>query len=118
MKSDLTYLWQLVEAGWDGALSVRKKFAVRPPAPVPTGVLLGPAAIGASIGALSASLRRTRRSGSSVATAALIGGAVGLGAGAAWASRSSAEAAARAAIRKINAARDTHWLERHPIAYG
>jgi hypothetical protein len=50
--------------------------------------------------------------------AALIGGAVGLGAGAVWASRDSAGAAARTAIRKINAARETHWLESHPIAYG
>jgi hypothetical protein len=69
--------------------------------------LVAPVAIGAGLGAAGAGLGR-RRSGSRVATAALIGSVVGL----AWASRDSA------AIRKINAARDLHWLEKNPVAYG
>lgn len=114
IKSELNYFWCLMEAGWNGATSARKKAAGRPRA----CALWAPATIGAGVGALSVSLRRTRRSRSSVAIAALVGGAVGLGAAAAWASRDSAGAAARGAIRKINAARDTHWPERHPVAYG
>jgi hypothetical protein len=69
--------------------------------------LVAPAAIGAVVGATGAGLS-SRRSGSRVAAAALIGSAVGL----AWASRDSAT------IRKINAARDLHWLEKNPVAYG
>ena len=114
LKAELDYFWRLMAAGWEGATSTREKSAGRPPA----RALLAPATIGAGIGALSASLRRTHRTGSSVAMAALLGGAVGLGAGAAWASRDSAGAAMRATIRRINATRDAHWLENHPIAYG
>jgi hypothetical protein len=69
--------------------------------------LIAPVAIGAGLGALSAGLRQ-RRTGSRVAAAALIGSAVGL----AWASQDAA------AIRRINAARDLHWLEKNPVAYG
>jgi hypothetical protein len=69
--------------------------------------LVAPVAIGAGLGAAGAGLSR-RRSGSRVATAALIGSVVGL----AWASRDST------AIRKINTARDLHWLEKNPVAYG
>ncbi len=68
---------------------------------------VAPVAIGAGLGALGAGLRR-RRNGSSLAVAALIGSGVGL----AWASQD------RTAIRKINAARDLHWLEKNPVAYG
>ncbi len=90
-----SYIRQLVEAGWQGATSTR------------TSAMLAPAALGAGIGALSATLRRRNRK----ALAVIIGGALGLGAGA-------ATVALHGAVRRINTTRDMHWLEKNPICYG
>jgi hypothetical protein len=108
-KFETSYFRQLIEAGWSGVVSAHQKSLGNEP----SRVLFVPAAVGAAVGALSESFRG-RKSGSSVAKAAILGSAVGLSVGAAWSSRDSATAA----IRKINAARDLHWLEKHPVAYG
>ena len=100
-KSDFIYLRELIQAGWTGVASVHNKSARVP---------LTPAAIGASLGLLSAGMRYRRASKSSMAMAAFVGSAVGLGAGAAWPK-------VRAAMQQINTARDLHWLETHPITY-
>ena len=47
----------------------------------------------------------------------LVGGAFGAAAALAWASRGFAGIAARKAVLQVNAARDAHWLETHPIDY-
>jgi len=115
LKSELTYVRNLVEAGWNGARSARRK--ADGTGRTPARALLAPAAIAAGIGALSTSFGKGRRSGKSLIVAGCIGSAVGLSAGVAWASRGSAGPAARGAIREINAVRDARWLEKHPIAY-
>jgi len=96
-RSELSYIRQLVEAGWNGGLE-----------------LIAPAAIGASLGVIGATYDKKRTSAARLTVAALIGTAVGLGAAAVWAPRGSAGNT----LRKINAVRDIHWLEKHPIAYG
>ncbi len=107
MNSDLEYVRDLIGAGWKGAVSAR-------PSPrKQAGLLLTPAILGAGLGALSAFLRKDRRSMSGFASAGLIGSMLGVSAAAAWASRSSA----RAALRNINTVRDEHWLAKNPIAY-
>lgn len=116
MKSHLTYPQQLIQAGWKGA-HVHQPVADRPESAM-ARMMLAQAGIGAGLGALSASLRKDRRSLSSVAVGAFVGSLVGLFAGAAWASRHAAGAAARSAIREINLTRDLHWLDKNPIAYG
>jgi hypothetical protein len=58
-----------------------------------------------------------RKSVSRLGMGGLLGSAVGFGAAFAWASRADSGCAARRAIRLVNAARDAHWLETHPIDY-
>ncbi|HZT30856.1 MAG TPA: hypothetical protein VFA33_13280 [Bryobacteraceae bacterium] len=117
LKSELTYLRSLIEAGWNGALSARRELGSSALTPVKSCSLLAPAAVGASLGALSAFLGTKRRSGYRSAMGGLIGSVVGLGAGVAWSSRGVAGHAARGAIRKINTVREARWLEENPIDY-
>lgn len=117
LESDITYLKQLARAGLDGINSARHElnggvFS----SPLQTAVWK-PAALGASIGMLSAHLIANRKSVSRVAMGGLVGSAFGLGAALAWASRGFMRPAARAAMRRVNAARDARWLESHPIDY-
>ncbi len=114
VKRGIDYAIDLVQAGWDGVLSVRT-------VPTQTGGLgtgfLAPAAIGAGVGALGACLKRDRVAGHRVAVGSLVGTALGLGVGVAWASRGYAATAARSARQRVTTVRDAHWLESHPIAY-
>jgi hypothetical protein len=98
-------------AAWHGARSVR------PYKPIPAQALCASVVIASAIGALT-SLARKRRASASIGVSAMVGGAVGLCAVAAWETRGTVGAATRAAMRRINSVRDLHWLEKHPIAYG
>jgi hypothetical protein len=112
--SDVRYVINLVQAGVDGVVSARKASDLPP---VLMNPALAPTAIGAVVGASTASLTRNRRSGYGLAVGALVGSVLGLGCGVAWASRGFAGALALSAARKMNTVRDAHWLETHPIDY-
>ena len=111
VKSELIYIGQLVNAAWNGA------HATGPPKPVPAGTLCASAAVGSAIGAIAARLKK-RRGSANPGISVLIGGVVGLCAGAAWEARGSLGTATRAAILQVNIARDIRWLQKNPIAYG
>ena len=114
VTADVRYLIGLFHAGMDGLISARNLQA----APrVMWGSAWMPAAIGAAVGATTASLGGSGRSGRGVAKGALFGSVLGLGCGVAWASRGLTLALASGAHRQINAARDVRWLEHHPIDY-
>ena len=115
LEFDLTYLKQLIGAGLDGIESARREhaggeFASRP------GVWT-PAAIGTTLGVLTTRLAGKRKSASRTAWGGVVGGVLGISAGLAWASRGLIGHAARTATRRVNATRDAHWLETHPIDY-
>ena len=111
IKSEATYIRQLVGAGWKGAHSIGSS------KPVPARALCASVVIGSAVGVLTALLRKRRKS-LSIGACATLGGAVGLCAAAVWETRSTVGAATRAAVCQINSARDSHWLQKHPIAYG
>ena len=83
----LTYLKRLVGAGLDGIAAARNEFegwcrslsALKP-------AVWTPAAIGTTIGMLTTRLDGNRKSASRTALGGLVGAALGLGAGLAWAS--------------------------------
>jgi len=78
-----------------------------------------PAAVGAYVGALGASLGHRRKPNyGAIAGAGLLGAAIGIVTGMAWGTRHLTGDMARGAIRKIDATRDAHWLEKNPIPYG
>lgn len=112
IKSDMTFLRDVVGAGLEGVGSAFKKTEGKPLWPATLDVV-APTVAGAAIGILSACLRGKRRSGLSLAVGGLVGSALGF----AWASRGLSGAAARGAMRKVNDVRDARWLEKNPIAY-
>ncbi len=116
LKSEVSYVAGLVEAGIDGVAAAWNETSAHAPHPHLARAIGTPAVVGAAIGVLSSFLSKNR-SRPRAAVAALVGTAVGLGVGVAWTSRSFTRAAARDAIRKVNEVRDAHWLERNPIAY-
>jgi hypothetical protein len=113
IKPGVYYIVDLIHAGMDGAVTAEKTTIV--PQDLVRSVLAATAA-GAAVGAATATLNK-RRSQYELAVKSLIGGAVGLGCGLAWASRKYTGSMARGAIRKINLTRDARWLEKNPIDY-
>jgi hypothetical protein len=113
MKPGVYYIVDLIHAGMDGAVTAEKTTIV-PQTLVRT--VLAAAAVGAGVGAAAASMNN-RRSKYELAIKSLIGGAVGLGCGLAWASRGYTGSVARGAMKKINVVRDARWLEKNPIDY-
>lgn len=113
INSGVYYILGLIHAGMDGAAAARKASLVPPD--LILSILAGSAA-GAAVGAGSTILT-SRRSRYDLATKSLIGGAVGLSCGLAWASRSLTRSMARGAMRSINLVREARWLERNPIDY-
>jgi len=78
---------------------------------------LGLAAVGACAGLLQCMVAgRRRRVPQSLALGA-VGSLVGFLAGFTWKSRDLASSMVQGAAHGIEAARDEHWLERHPIDY-
>ena len=119
LKPDISYAKDLVEAGLGGAASAWKGSGDQHTVQAFTGGVWAPAALGAGFGVLSVCMKRSRRrSMTSMAVGGLAGTALGLGAGVVWASRVLAGSVARGALRNVNAVRDAHWLEQHPVAYG
>jgi hypothetical protein len=117
LKSEVTYVRDLIEAGFDGAASAWK----HNPGPVfkpvcPAGLWI-PAALGAGVGVLGACLNKERRSGQRMAAYVLAGTAIGLSAGLVWLSRAATRGMVAGARRNVDTVRDTRWLNKHPIAY-
>ena len=115
-KGGLLYAHDLIEAVWNGTRGAMPRSGTRVPNAESNVLLFAGAALGAGAGVLSACWRK-RQASADLARAGLFGGAVGLGAGAAWMSRRQARTAARQVLRNISAVRDAHWLAGHPIDY-
>jgi len=116
LRSDLTYSRQLVRAGLDGIAAARQELD-GPFTPRLQIAAWAPAAVGATIGALGTRWIGKDNRASGVAIGGLVGSVCGLGAALAWASRDIAGPAVRKIFRRINTARDAHWLELNPIDY-
>ena len=122
LASTIDYACSLATSGWQGARSSRGSSLAG--APVSSMLSLSmresvlPAAVGAYIGALGASLgTRRKRAYGIVALSGLLGGTIGFASGMAWGTRRLTGGIARGALRSMDATRDAHWLERNPIDY-
>ena len=117
LESDLAYLKRLVGAGLEGIRSTRHEPDGGNPRSSLQTTVWKPTAIGATLGMLGVRAIGKRRSASSVTMGALVGGVLGFGASRAWKFRRFVSPAASAALRRVNAVRDAHWLETHPVDY-
>lgn len=123
IESNIDYGRNLISSGLEGARSAQNKTLAGAPI---TSVLIDsvrdswlPAVLGAYVGALGASLGQRRKPRyDAVLGASLLGAAIGFSTGIAWGARHLAGDLARGAKKNIDTARDAHWLEKNPIAYG
>ncbi len=123
LESNIDYGRNLVNSGVEGALSARQKSLGEAPV---SSVLIEavrqawmPAAVGAYVGSLGATLGNRRKPNyGAIVGAGLLGAAIGVVTGMAWGTRRLTGDMARGAMRKIDATRDAHWLEKNPIPYG
>lgn len=109
------YFRKLIGAGIDGIAAARREQAGIFDPPLHTAVW-PTFAIGATVGALGTHLTGKRKA-STVAAATVVGSLIGIGAALAWASRRFTGSAVRRATQSVNASRDRHWIETHPIDY-
>jgi hypothetical protein len=116
LQSDVTYVKDLVGAGWAGIDSARKESGEPLMTPAFKRTVWLPIAIGTTLGVLAACSKSSYKTRHAV-LGGLVGSVVGFGGGIAWVSRGVTGAAARRAIGKVNTVRDARWLEKHPIAY-
>jgi hypothetical protein len=121
IKSNIDYGRTLVSSGFEGA---RAQKTALDGAPVVSVLMRSvqsswmPAAIGAYIGALGATLgnRRKPKYGL-VAVSSVLGATIGFTTGMAWGTRRLTGNMARGARKNIDAVRDAHWLSKNPIDY-
>jgi hypothetical protein len=114
---DVAYLRRLAKAGYEGLASSWQDSQGVVFSPPLKRVAWIPMSAGAAVGLIAARYAPKRKTASSAAIGGAAGTVGGLVAAAAWASRNLVRAAARNALRRINATRDAHWLQLNPIDY-
>ena len=123
-QSNLEYGRRIVTSGLKGANSGQREFFTgQAPSSFLTDsafVALGGTLAGACIGVLchAAGKRHAKRVESNDLACGAIGAAVGFAAGLTWNNRKLVANVTRRALKSINAVREEHWLENHPINYG
>ena len=121
LKSGVGYGWDLIRSALEGARSGGDEIQEEES---PGSVLLRSArtslalsVAAASVGLLAGYWVSRRKSARKAGAFGLAGAAIGFAGGMAWGTRHMTGEMARGAIRKMDAARDAHWLARHPIDY-
>jgi len=120
LKSEAIYARDLVKAGLDAATSAAKPGPDgQPPASIARAsqLALVPTAMGVAVGVLGIYLGRKDRNVVSAVLGGLVGGAIGFTGGVAWGTRDQTRLACQNAAQNVQAVRDAHWLEKHPVAY-
>ena len=120
-RSSVDYGRKLVDSAVEGARTGEHEFlqeeSLGPFVSESAQQALGPAVIGACLGAVSGYLWNGRRSRTTGVACALLGGAIGFGAGVSWDSRHFTASVASGAWKRIGKTRDEHWFEKNPIDY-
>lgn len=120
-KSSVDYGQRLVDSAIEGAREGEDEFLKEEPlAPYLSESArhaLGPAVVGAFLGALGGNFGNGRRSTGRAVAYGLLGGAIGFGAGLIWENRQFSASVASSAWKSINRTRDEHWFEKNPIDY-
>lgn len=120
LTSEVVYAYRLLQAGFGACAPVREAGASQPNRTSPfhkTSSGWAPAAVAAAVGIVGALVLRRDKSLNSLAVSGLIAGSIGFGGALAWGSRDRTAEIARAAVKNINAVRDSHWLDKYPIDY-
>ena len=120
-KSSVDYGRKLVDSAVEGARAGEHEFLQEEPlgpfVSESAQQALCPAVIGACLGGVGGYLWNGRRSKTTSVVCALLGGAIGFGAGVIWDSRHLTASVASEAWKRIGKTRDEHWFEKNPIDY-
>lgn len=119
-KSNAEYTRKLVHSAAEGAHCGEQAFLGGEPLTsylsVSARSALGPAVVGAFLGALSSYSADRHKPNRALALGSL-GCAIGFAAGVLWQSRRLTASVADGAWNKISKVRDEHWFDRNPIDY-
>ncbi len=120
-KASVDYGRKLMDSALEGARTGESEFLKEEPL-VPyleesARHALRPALVGACVGIVGGCLGAGRRSPARALACAILGGALGFGAGVLWGSRKLTANVASRAWRSVRKTRDEHWFERNPIDY-
>lgn len=120
LKSNTDYPRKLVHSAVEGAHTGEGEFLHGEPLASflneSARSALGPAVVGAFLGALSSCSVEQRKAAKTIGLG-LLGCAIGFGAAFTWQNRRLGSSVARAAWKRIGDVRDAHWFEENPIDY-
>lgn len=117
-KSGIAYGWLLLRSALEGARSAGQE-TDEPARSVllrSARTSLAPSVAIASLG-VAAGYLLSRRKSQRLAGFGVAGAVLGFAGGMAWGTRRVTGGMARGALRKLDAARDAHWLAKHPVDY-
>jgi len=121
LKSGIAYGWDLLCSAVEGARSAGEQIHEERS---PRSVLvrsarssLAPSVAAASLGVVAGYWVSRRKPAHHAVTFGLLGAVIGFAGGMAWGTRHVSGGIARGAIKKMDAARDAHWLTKHPVDY-
>jgi len=120
-QSSVDYGRKLVDSAVEGARTGEDEFLKEEPlTPYLSEAArqaVGPAVVGACVGAVTGYFGNGGRSRTRGVAFGLLGAAIGFGAGLIWDSREFTASIASGAWKSIRKTRDEHWFEKNPIDY-
>jgi len=121
LKSGVAYGWDLLRSAAEGARSAGEQIGEEES---PRSVLVRsartsvvPSVAVACLGLVAGYWASKRKPAHSAVAFGLLGAVIGFAGGMAWGTRHMTGGIARGAIKKVDAARDAHWLSKHPVDY-
>ena len=121
LKSGIVYGCDLLRSAVEGARSAEEEIRGEES---PRSVLVRSArtalvssVTAASFGVVAGYWASKRKPAHNAVAFGLLGAVIGFAAGMAWGTRHVTGGIARGAIKKMDSARDAHWLAKHPVDY-
>ncbi|HVP51327.1 MAG TPA: hypothetical protein VMT05_04405 [Terriglobales bacterium] len=121
LKSGIGYACDLLRSAAEGARSageqIREEESPRSVLVRSARTSLVPGVAVACLGLAAGYWLSKRRPAQNAVAFGLLGAVIGFAGGMAWGTRHMTGGIARGAIKKVDAARDAHWLSKHPVDY-
>jgi len=121
LKSGIAYGWDLLCSAVEGARSageqIRGEESPRSVLVRSARTSLVSAVAVASFGVVAGYWASKRKPAHNAVAFGLLGAVIGFAAGMAWGTRHVTGGMARGAVKKMDSARDAHWLTKHPVDY-
>ena len=121
LKSGVAYGWDLLCSAAEGARSageeIREEESPRSVLMRSARTSLVPSVAAASLGLAAGFWVSKRKPAHKAVAFGVLGAVIGFAGGMAWGTRHVTGGIARGAIKKVDAARDAHWLTKHPVDY-